>query len=688
MDTTRGQGTESSFKDLIGIIWRQKWVLMITLAAALALAISFMFVIQPMYQSTVRVVILGRTNSAQMFQDRNDPLATLAPQPADDVPTQIEQVQSQSILQDALQKVVAADPSLTPKSVEDVSVTARQIGLTNSVEILVTSPKDILSQQIAAQIPESFKTAIQNRSAEKFRQGVTFVGDQLSKQQDALAAAEKDLDTYRKQKGLSASPTEANERSAQSLTAEQLLTTAQGDYDAAKQSYDSLVAARQLLPTRIPNATIQENLTEKQVARQHISDLESKRQSLLVSYKPDSREVREADAELNKAREYLKGLPGTLNNQLTQRNPLLDSYDQQIASAKANMVGAAARVVERTQYANQMRKRVIDYGEYVADLSRYQREIELKKASVAQLTSQLNSLSLLINQVLNPITVIQDPSDAVKSRPNPPLYVAIALFVGTIMAGAIALAKDRLDDKVSNLDQAFRITGVPALGYVPPVAKGKRKNNAIERNTLKALPGRTQENYRIVRSNVLFALKDGKEKSVVVTSTGAGEGGEDVAANLAQALAASGKATVLIDANLHQPSQHTRFGLPESPGLSNVLAGASVLADVILETGVSGLSLIAGGASEMASGDLVGSEHMESILSELAAKYDIVIVAAPPMSPRSDALALSSISDAVVYVVKPGYTNKSTMKYCIELLRHTRARLVGIVFTDTVFAAE
>ena len=191
-----------------------------------------------------------------------------------------------------------------------------------------------------------------------------------------------------------------------------------------------------------------------------------------------------------------------------------------------------------------------------------------------------------------------------------------------------------------------------------------------------------------MRSNVLFSLKDGKEKSVVVTSTGAGEGSEDVAANLAQALAQSGKSTVLIDANLHQPSQHSRFGLPVAPGLSNVLAGASGLGDVLVETGIAGLTLLPGGASEMASGDLIGSEHMEAILTELAAKYDIVILAAPSMSPRSDALALSSIADAVVYVVKPGFTNKSTMKYCIELLRHTRARLVGLVFTDTVFAAE
>jgi len=688
MDTTRGQGTESSFKDLIGIIWRQKWVLVITLAAALSLAVGFMFVIQPMYQSSVRVVLQGRTNSSQMFQDRNDPLAGLAPMPADDVPTQIEQIQSQSILGDALQKVVAADPSLTPKSVEDVSVTARQIGLTNSVEVLVTSPKDILSQQIAAQIPESFKEAVQARSAEKFNQGVNFVGIKLETQQGALTQAEKDLDTFRKLKGLSASPTEASERSAQSLSAEQQLTTAEADFQAAKEAYDSLLAARKLLPARIPNATIQENLTEKQMARQRISDLEAKRQSLLVTYQPTSREVREADAEIRKAREYLTTLPKVLDNQLTVRNPLIDSYDQQIQSAKANMVGAAARVTERTLYFAQMKKRVDEYGAFVADLSRLQRDIELKRASVQQLTTQLNTLNLFINQVSNPVIVIQTPTEAVKSRPNPPLYVAIALFVGTILAGAIALAKDRLDDKVSNLDQAFRITGAPALGYVPPVAKGGRKSTSIDRNTLKALPGRTQENYRIVRSNVLFALKDGKEKSVVVTSTGVGEGSEDVAANLAQALASSGKSTVLIDANLHQPSQHTRFGLPEAPGLSNVLAGASVLADVVVETGIQGLSFISGGASEMASGDLVGSEHMEAILAELAAKYDIIIIAAPSMSPRSDALALSSIADAVVYVVKPGHTNKSTMKYCMDLLRHTRARLVGLVFTDTVFASE
>ncbi|RYG42775.1 hypothetical protein EON79_18250 [bacterium] len=58
------------------------------------------------------------------------------------------------------------------------------------------------------------------------------------------------------------------------------------------------------------------------------------------------------------------------------------------------------------------------------------------------------------------------------------------------------------------------------------------------------------------------------------------------------------------------------------------------------------------------------------------------------MLPRSDALTLSATVETVVYVVKPGDTTKTLMKYCLELLRHAHARLLGVVFTNTEFYEE
>jgi Mrp family chromosome partitioning ATPase len=73
---------------------------------------------------------------------------------------------------------------------------------------------------------------------------------------------------------------------------------------------------------------------------------------------------------------------------------------------------------------------------------------------------------------------------------------------------------------------------------------------------------------------------------------------------------------------------------------------------------------------------------------EMVERYDLVIFDTPAMLPRSDALSLSATVDTVVFVVKPGATTKTLMRYCIELLRHAHARLLGVVFTNTEFYSE
>jgi capsular exopolysaccharide synthesis family protein len=317
-------------------------------------------------------------------------------------------------------------------------------------------------------------------------------------------------------------------------------------------------------------------------------------------------------------------------------------------------------------------------------MSRQEREIELKRANVSQLTAQLNQLKLFLNQVKDPIQKIQDPTEGVQNRPNPPLYVAIAIFVGSIMAGSIALAKDRLEDKVANVDQAVRLSNAPTLGYVPRLAVPRK---AVATSGLQALPGRTQDNFRILRSNVLFALKEGHEKTIIVTSTTADEGANGVAANLATTIAASGRSVILVDANLVVASQHDRFSLPLSPGLGEVLAATQNFEDAIAETTTSNLYVLTAGSCHANAGDLLGSSEMESLLHALADKFDVVVIDSPPMTPRSDALALASIADALVYVVKPGATTKTLLKYSLELLGFSRARLLGMVYTDTKFAS-
>src|SRR5690625_1541653 len=79
------------------------------------------------------------------------------------------------------------------------------------------------------------------------------------------------------------------------------------------------------------------------------------------------------------------------------------------------------------------------------------------------------------------------------------------------------------------------------------------------------------EQYRTVRTNLQFAAIDEELRSMIVTSSGPGEGKSITTANLAVVYAQQGKKVLLVDADLRKPTVHYTFRLDNLRGLSNIL---------------------------------------------------------------------------------------------------------------------
>ena len=79
------------------------------------------------------------------------------------------------------------------------------------------------------------------------------------------------------------------------------------------------------------------------------------------------------------------------------------------------------------------------------------------------------------------------------------------------------------------------------------------------------------EAYRTLRTNLMFSSLEHPLTTLLVTSPAAEEGKSTTLANLAVTLAQGGRTTILVDCDLRRPSQHTIFGVPPEPGLSNAI---------------------------------------------------------------------------------------------------------------------
>lgn len=187
------------------------------------------------------------------------------------------------------------------------------------------------------------------------------------------------------------------------------------------------------------------------------------------------------------------------------------------------------------------------------------------------------------------------------------------------------------------------------------------------------------EVYRLLRTNIQYASTDQELKTIMVTSSQAGEGKTTTISNLAITYAQEGKNVLLIDMDMRKPSLHRIFSQQNRQGLSTVLTGQASIQDVIKETMVSQLSLLPSGPILGNPSDLIDSTAMRELLEEMIQKYDIILMDTPPVLAVTDSVIASTLCDGLIMVVAAGKVKKDHLKKAKEQLDHVNARILGLV---------
>jgi len=189
------------------------------------------------------------------------------------------------------------------------------------------------------------------------------------------------------------------------------------------------------------------------------------------------------------------------------------------------------------------------------------------------------------------------------------------------------------------------------------------------------------EQYRALRTRLAFAEDGRMLRTIMVTSPGRGDGKTLTTLNLALTIAQEfQRQVVLVDADLHRPSVHTLLGVPQSPGLVDVLAGAATLDDVLVEAADYRLVVVPAGSPSTRPAELLGSPGMRALLADLRSRFDRVLIDTPPAGVLADADVLAPAVDGVVVVVRAGRTPRSAIERLLAKL--AGSRLLGLVLND------
>ncbi|MFB8422116.1 CpsD/CapB family tyrosine-protein kinase [Priestia megaterium] len=190
------------------------------------------------------------------------------------------------------------------------------------------------------------------------------------------------------------------------------------------------------------------------------------------------------------------------------------------------------------------------------------------------------------------------------------------------------------------------------------------------------------EQYRTIRSNVQFSSVDQDIRSLVVTSSGPGEGKSTTGANLAIVYAQQGKRVLLVDADLRKPTAHFSFRLENYMGFTNVLTRKTKLEEAVQESQVPNLFILTSGPIPPNPSELLASKNMDSTLEEMYDKFDFILFDTPPTLAVTDAQILSNKVEATILVVSSGKTDRTAAQKAKDLLNNANAKLLGVVLNN------
>lgn len=185
------------------------------------------------------------------------------------------------------------------------------------------------------------------------------------------------------------------------------------------------------------------------------------------------------------------------------------------------------------------------------------------------------------------------------------------------------------------------------------------------------------ESFRVLKINIHFSANKQKIQSIAITSATKGEGKTTTAMQLAKSYADAGKSVVAIDTNLRKVEEATVFSKVKL-GLADYLYDSSLQATDII-TKINNFSYIPSGMMTFNSADLLVSERMDELISELKNEFDMIIVDTPALLQLVDAKVMSAKCDGVLVVVKQGSLKKSDAKKANDELRKVKANVLGIV---------
>jgi capsular exopolysaccharide synthesis family protein len=351
-----------------------------------------------------------------------------------------------------------------------------------------------------------------------------------------------------------------------------------------------------------------------------------------------------------------------------------------------NVTAATSSPESAAQLANAFAEQYIAFetNSQLSSISAAENRLKLQMAPLSSESPERAALQKKIQQ-LGELRAVAGGTSQIIGRARPPASpsgttgktaVLLGVLIGLALAFSLLFLIESLDKRVKTIDEFEDEYRLPALTGVP---------QSSFRFPLVAERTQFLEPFRILRSALDLAAVTRQLDSVLITSAVSGEGKTGVAVDLAHAIALTGRRVVLVEADLRRPTVGRHLGLAPGRGLTDALVGSDSLSDLLVQplADLPNFSALRSGRLPPNPSELLGSNTLVEVITELMANDAFVILDAPPLLPVADTQELlnKSVVHGTLVVARVGRTTRDEVRRARAILNRHMVEPIGLVVT-------
>ena len=369
----------------------------------------------------------------------------------------------------------------------------------------------------------------------------------------------------------------------------------------------------------------------------------------------------------------------------SETNPVVRRLDSNIQDMRAGILTTIASVrkgllITKADLDRQAGKYAGRISNAPAQERRFvsiQRQQEIKAGLYLMLLQKREENNIALAATANNAKIIDDAlADDFPVSPQSKKIYMMAFVLGLGIPVAIIYILNLLSYRIEGRADVERLTNVSIIGDVPLNDSEAKHAIAVRENDNDIMA----ETFRSLRTNLLFMLGDPDRKVILVTSTMSGEGKTFIASNLAVSLALLGKKVIIVGLDIRKPGLNKVFRIHhKEKGITGFLSApqSTDLRSMILPSEVSdNLHVLPGGAIPPNPTELLARKSLDDAIELLKKDYDYVVLDTAPIGMVTDTQLIARVADISVYVCRADYTHKNDYQLINEL--YANKRLPGL----------